>query len=173
MTRTVRAQHGNVGITTSPSRKLFVNGDAGGTTGWFNDSDARLKKNVVTIDNALGKVDKLRSVQFEWKDAANHPEGKQIGFIAQEAQKIIPEVVSKKGEHLSMQYAPITALLVEAVKELKAENDQLKNKLTAFETRQAVIEDMLLAISTDLPKEKLVNFAQVTSVEYKVQKIVQ
>jgi len=162
--------NGKVGIgAASPSRKLFVNGDAGGTTGWFNDSDARLKKNVVTIDRALSKVDKLRGIQFEWKDTANHPEGKQIGFIAQEAQKIIPEVVSKKGEHLSMQYASITALLVEAVKELKAENEavrkdnialktenrQLRQELLTIKDRQDAIEDMLLALSIDLPKETL------------------
>ncbi len=154
---------GNVGIgTTIPSRKLFVNGDAGGGTGWFNDSDARLKKNVVTINNALEKVDELRGVQFEWKDTVNYSEGKQIGFIAQEAQEIIPEVVSTKSEHLSMQYGPITALLVEAVKELKAENEtvkteneQLREKFAALADRQNAIEDMLLALSTDLQKEKL------------------
>jgi len=185
-----------VGInTTSPSRNFSVNGDAGGTTSWFNDSDARLKKNVVTIEDALDKVEKLRGVQFEWKDTANHQEGRQIGFIAQEAQKIIPEVVSEKGEHFSMQYAPITALLVEAVKELKAENEavrkdnialkaekdaeiaalkieneQLKETLTAMAGRQKSIEDMLLALSAQ-PKEKLVTLNQAGLDEE--QKIVQ
>ena len=157
---------GNVGIgTTTPSRKLFVNGDAGGTTGWFNDSDARLKKNVVTINNALERVGELRGVQFEWKDTVSYPEGKQIGFVAQEARNVIPEEVSKKGKHMSMQYGPITALLVEAVKELKVENDtikaentQLKEKLTALTDRQEAIEDMLLAISTSLQNEKLVKY---------------
>jgi len=165
----VKKDTGNVGIgTTNPGRKLFVNGDAGGNTSWFNDSDVRLKKDIITIENALDKVEKLRGVQFEWKDITNHPEGKQIGFIAQEAKAILPEVVSKKGENLSMQYAPITALLVEAVKELKTENDSvkdenkmLKDKLTALSERQSAIEDILLALSTYLPKEKLAKLIDV------------
>jgi len=50
-----------------------------------------------------------------------------MGFIAQEAVDIISEVVEKKGDDsYSMQYAPVTALLVEAIKELKAENEVLK-----------------------------------------------
>ncbi len=163
---------GNIGIgTTIPSRKLFVNGDAGGTTGWFNDSDIRLKKSIVTIANALGKVEKLRGVQFEWKDTNNHPEGKQIGFVAQEAKSIMPEVVSKKGEHLSMQYGPITALLVEAIKELKSENEQLKEKLTSLVYRQETLEDMFLAISANLQNEKLVKFdnAELVEVQSNIQ----
>ncbi len=164
----IRADNGNVGIGNSaPNRKLYVDGDAGGTTAWFNDSDARSKEKVSTIENALEKVSKLRGVQFEWKETTNHPEGKQIGFIAQEAQEIIPEMVSNKGDHLSMQYAPITALLVEAVKEIKAENEairrdnsalksaieQLKEKLMAQSARQDNIEAMLIAV-TNLSKEK-------------------
>ncbi|MBE0535994.1 MAG: tail fiber domain-containing protein [Phycisphaerae bacterium] len=128
---------GNVGIgTLSPSRKLFVNGTAGGTSAWFNDSDARLKKDIVTIDGALEKVGKLRGVQFEWKDTQHHAEGKQIGFIAQETVGVVPEVVDIQDGNYAMQYAPLTALLVEAVKEqqkqieaLQAEIEGLKKQL--------------------------------------------
>ena len=131
---------GNVGIgTTSPSRKLFVNGTAGGTSAWFNDSDARLKKDVVTIDGALEKVGKLRGVQFQWKDTQHHAEGKQIGFIAQEAVAIVPEVVDVQDGTYAMQYAPLTALLVEAVKVLKTENEELRQRLAAVEARLAAI----------------------------------
>ncbi len=128
---------GKIGIgTTSPNRQLSVNGDAGGTEAWYTDSDERLKKNVTTIENALEKVQNLRGVSFEWKDTENHPEGKQIGFIAQESKDIVPEVIDKKGEYYSMQYAPLTALLVEAVKEMKTELDDLKAE---NETLKAVI----------------------------------
>ena len=122
---------GDVGIgTTSPIRKLSVNGDAGGTSAWNNDSDARLKKNVTTIENALQKVQQLRGVEFEWNETDNHPQGKQIGFIGQETETVVPEVVDVIDGNYSMQYAPLTALLVEAVKELKTENETLKQKLT-------------------------------------------
>jgi len=118
---------GKVGIgTTTPSHLLSVQGDAGGTSNWQTDSDERLKKNISTIKNASEKIQKLRGVQFEWKDSENHPKGKKIGLIAQETKDIVPEVVNKNDEYYSIEYAPITALLIEAFKELKAENDALK-----------------------------------------------
>lgn len=114
---------------------FYANGTAGGDAAWINTSDLRLKRNVETINGALDKILKLRGVSFDWKDPEK--KGRQIGFIAQEAKEIIPEVVlgSEETEY-SMQYAPITAVLVEAMKEqqtqieeLKAENELLKQKL--------------------------------------------
>ena len=121
---------GNVGIgTNSPTRKLFVNGDSGGTTAWYNDSDARLKKNINTIENALQKVQCLHGVEFEWVNTENHPKGKQIGFIGQETKEVVPEVVDIKDEAYSMQYAPLTALLVEAVKEQQNQIETLQKEI--------------------------------------------
>jgi hypothetical protein len=118
---------GNVGIgTTTPGRKLFVNGDAGGTTAWFNDSDERLKQNIHTIDNALDKVTKLRGVYYKWKDTTNHPAGQQMGLIAQEVKEVVPEVVGETNGYYSLATPNLVGLLVESVKELKAENDALK-----------------------------------------------
>jgi hypothetical protein len=107
------------------NRTFFSNGSAGGTTAWQNDSDEDLKKNINTIPDALQKVQQLRGVNFEWKDAERHEPGRQMGFIAQEAVGIIPEVVLGQEGHYAMQYGPITALLVEAVKELSEENREL------------------------------------------------
>jgi len=78
----------------------------------------------------------LSGVNFEWKDTSM--KGKQIGFIAQEVEKVVPEVVtySKETDLYTLQYAPVTALLVEAMKEqqktieqLKAENEALKKQM--------------------------------------------
>ncbi|MCK4357574.1 MAG: tail fiber domain-containing protein [Candidatus Cloacimonetes bacterium] len=113
----------------SQNRTFFSNGSAGGTTVWSNDSDERLKKNIETIPDALDKVEKLRGVNFEWKETENHEEGVKMGFIAQEVEDIIPEVVSKNGEYYSMQYAPITALLVEAVKEQQKMIEELQKEI--------------------------------------------
>jgi hypothetical protein len=99
------------------SRTFFVNGSAGGTGAWFNDSDARLKKDVCTIKNAVKKVMALRGVTFYWKDDLDRDDEKHMGFIAQEAVSVIPEVVDNHGITYAMQYAPVTALLVEACKE--------------------------------------------------------
>ncbi|MBN1781151.1 tail fiber domain-containing protein [bacterium] len=134
---------GNASHNTS-NRTFFVNGSAGGTGDWYNDSDARLKKNVRTIPDALEKVLRLRGVNFEWQDTENREAGMKMGFIAQEAESIIPEVISNNNDCYSMQYASITALLIEAVKEqqnliseLKKEN---QHKILLLEKRIAKLE---------------------------------
>lgn len=114
---------------------FYVHGKAGGPLNWVVSSDARLKQNIETIDGALDKVLKLRGVSFDWKNP--EMKGRQLGFIAQEAIEVIPEVVNgSESTNYSMQYAPITAVLVEAMKEqqtqieeLKTENEILKQKL--------------------------------------------
>ncbi|CAN2044185.1 hypothetical protein GMMP1_120026 [Candidatus Magnetomoraceae bacterium gMMP-1] len=121
-----------VGInTTTPRYDFDVNGTAGGNSSWSSSSDERLKKNITTIENALEKVQKMRGIEFEWKDTENYSDGKKIGFIAQEMLDVLPEVVNKTGEYYSVQYASITALLVEALKELKTENNELKAQYKA------------------------------------------
>jgi len=109
--------------------RFYVNGSSGGATAWNSASDIRLKRNVTTIEKSLSKVKKLRGVNFEWDEAENHQEGIQMGFIAQEVQEVIPEVVGDSGEYLTMQYAPITALLVEAIKEQQNIIDDLRSEL--------------------------------------------
>ena len=84
-------------------------------------SDERLKSNIVTIPNALETVGKLRGVNFIKDGEAS------TGVIAQEVQKVIPEVVLEGGEYLSVAYGNLVGVLIEAVKELKEEVQQLKD----------------------------------------------
>ena len=131
------ANNANESLVTGDftAKKFNINGALTATT--VNaPSDQRLKKSITPIPNALAKVMSLRGVNFEWKDTSMN--GKQIGFIAQEVEKVVPEVVnySKESDTYTMQYAPVTALLVEAMKEqqktieqLKAENEVLKKQM--------------------------------------------
>ncbi len=116
---------------------FYVNGTAGGTGAWTNYSDQRLKENIVQIVNPLSKVCQLRGVYFSFKKdtVMNFPQGIQMGFIAQEAVGIVPELVHKAGEYYSMDYSSMTALLAEAIKELKAKNDSLETKVLELETK--------------------------------------
>ena len=83
-------------------------------------SDARLKDNVQTIDGALDKVAAMRGVTY-------HKDGKQgTGVIAQEMQEVMPEVVMQNDEYLSVAYGNLVGVLIEAVKELRAEVEELK-----------------------------------------------
>jgi hypothetical protein len=98
-------------------------------------SDIRLKKDIKTIDNALEKAMKMRGVSYTWKtDASN--ENPQIGVIAQEVEKIYPEFVRTDENGMkSVNYAQMTAVLIEAVKELNSEIKDLKNDNAALQAK--------------------------------------
>ena len=95
-------------------------------------SDERLKQNIEKIDSALDKVSQLNGYTFEYK----HDGKKSAGVIAQEVEKILPTAVEEKrlplqshdGEvYKTVQYDQLHGLLIEAIKELKAEIQELKN----------------------------------------------
>ncbi len=121
----------SVGIWTAvPSYTLHVNGSVAGIS-WTSLSDRRLKTNIETLTGVLDKIDKLRGVYFDWNNLSNpernFPTGKQVGFIAQEVESVYPELVTQDKEGIKgVEYANMTAVLVEAIKELKKENSDLK-----------------------------------------------
>lgn len=82
-------------------------------------SDIRLKDDVQTIENALDKVSRMRGVTFNMNGK------RSAGVIAQELQEVMPELVND-GEYLSVAYGNLVGVLIEAIKELKAEIDELK-----------------------------------------------
>jgi hypothetical protein len=105
----------------------------------FASSDKRLKENIIPIDNALDKIEKLDGVEFDWTDEYIQREsnGKgeddyffrkhDVGLIAQQVQGILPEVVAIRDDgYLAIKYEKIVPLLVECIKELKKEINELK-----------------------------------------------
>jgi hypothetical protein len=90
------------------------------------NSDEKLKKNVETITDALHKVRSLRGVEYDHKKTGDHC----LGLIAQEVEKVIPQVVYEDVHGVkSIAYQNIVALLIEAVKDQQQQIDELKRKL--------------------------------------------
>jgi len=124
---------GYVGIwTLSPAYKLQVMWSVASNSVVLT-SDLRFKKNIAPITSALDTIEKLRGVTFDWRIGEftnrNFPEGKQVGFIAQEVEKVLPELVTTDKEGYKwVEYANITAVLVEAVKEQQRQMEILKNE---------------------------------------------
>ena len=106
---------------------LEVKGDI---IAYGSPSDKRLKENIKPIESALDKVSKLQGVTFDWKKSDSVLDiKKDIGFIAQDVQKVIPELVRENDNGLlSLRHQGITPILLEAIKELKAEIEELKSK---------------------------------------------
>jgi hypothetical protein len=118
---------GNIGIgTTSPEAKLHVDGNIFATGEVTVLSDIRYKINIETITGALDKVEKLRGVYFNRKNANNDISSRNIGVIADEIEKVLPEVVYEKYSTKSVAYQNIIGLLIQAIKELKLEVNELK-----------------------------------------------
>jgi len=116
----------NVGIgDSSPSYRLDVTGTIRATGDVIAFSDERVKENIKTISNSLEKVSKLRGVEFN----KIGEDIKSIGVIAQEIEKVIPEVVREDDKGMkSVAYGNITGILIEAIKELEARIKILENK---------------------------------------------
>ena len=110
----------------------------GNITAYYS-SDERLKENIIPIENALDKIDKINGVEFDWTDefidnesGGNgeddfHFRKHDVGVIAQQIQSILPEVVAERHDgYLAVRYEKIVPLLIQAIKELKEEIKELK-----------------------------------------------
>lgn len=149
--RMVIDSSGNTGIAnTAPADKLWVQGGISATGDITSSaSDKRLKENRKPISNAVEKVLKLKGITYDWIDNIsevtgtewNHTE-KQAGLIAQDVQKVLPEAVSiapfdKDGEgksvsgkdYLTIDYARVVPLLVNAIKEQQVQIEELKKEI--------------------------------------------
>ena len=144
---------GSVGIgTASPSYTLHVNGSVAGTSAYNNLSDRRLKKNIVPIAGALAIIEQLQGVRFDWRKPDERTVGKhlnlpvndpQVGFIAQEVQKVLPQAVTvaDSGDHLmSTQESKVVPVLVEAVKQLATLNKAQAVRIQKLEERLSALE---------------------------------
>jgi len=103
-------------------------------TAYGSPSDINLKENIKPLDNSLSKILKLQGVTFDWKEDSETRQytnlKEDIGFIAQQVQEVMPELVRKNDNGLlSLRDKGITALLVEAIKEQQKQIDELKAKL--------------------------------------------
>ena len=104
---------------------LTLDMSAAGAATFNNDvtafSDERLKDDIETIENALGRVKEMRGVTF----TRDGREG--TGVIAQEMQKVMPQVVHDEGEYMSVAYGNLVGVLIEAIKELEKKVEKLEN----------------------------------------------
>ena len=90
-------------------------------------SDISLKKNIKPLNNQLEVVKKLNPVTFDWKE--DKKPNQQIGFIAQEVEKYLPELIDDTDNFKSMAYGNMTAVLTKAIQELSAKVEELEGKI--------------------------------------------
>jgi prepilin-type N-terminal cleavage/methylation domain-containing protein len=139
-----------LGGTLAVSNDTTINGNlivsGGVTAASFTPSDKRLKNILGKYDSGLESILKLDTVKFKYKENNKYkfdPKEERIGVIAQELKQAVPEAViqNKEGYYL-VKNDVIIFTMVNAVQELKTENDQLKQKLETLEERLAKLEKM-------------------------------
>jgi len=121
---------------------LSVNGSVGAAS-FSTGSDARLKKNIHALTNAVSTVTRLRGVSYDWRQE-DFPDRvldnrRHLGFIAQEVEEILPDVVSKSPDGFrAVAYTEVIPLLTEAIKEQQAHIKSLERRLADLEAKAAV-----------------------------------
>jgi hypothetical protein len=123
----------------NPSATLHISGDVVVTqdiTAFYSSSDMRLKTNIEQIEDPINIVEQLNGVSFYWNETAKKINGKldlnkkEIGLIAQEVEKVVPEVVKPGLEnYMAINYDKLTPLLIEAIKSQQKQIDELNLKI--------------------------------------------
>ena len=112
-----------LGTSTDNGERLYVSGSIRATGSITANSDVRLKKNIERIENALQKVSEISGYTYN----TIYDEDRHAGVIAQEIDKVLPEIVNKGNDGLmGVEYGNISALLIEAIKDLKKDNESLR-----------------------------------------------
>lgn len=110
------------------------------SAGLTETSDERLKEDIETVKGALEAVMQLRGVTYHWKDREQDPK-LQIGLIAQELEKVYPELVDADTEGFkSVQYSKLVAVLIEGIKEQQEQINELQSKVKEIDTLKAEVE---------------------------------
>jgi len=134
---TLEWRAGTGGFFSLPDPKLrLTTGGILSAGGFALLSDAAFKQHVLPLQGALDKVSQLRGVTFEWKDREPLDAGRQheIGVIAQEVEAVFPEfVITGEDGYKAVEYGRMSAVLIEAIKELRAENETLRQRIEALE----------------------------------------
>ena len=128
---------GSVGIRVNESTlplsyALDVSGSIRASGTVLQSSDERLKENIYIIDNASDRLNAIDGVYFNWKQK----EERKVGIIAQQVQKVLPEVVSEDNNgYLNVDYGGLVPLLIENIKEHKSIINDLEKRISQLEDK--------------------------------------
>lgn len=139
----------NSNTTTSDILSVDANGFgllAGTLT---QNSDIRLKKNIRPVNNCLQKVNKLKGVTYEWKHVADTQKNTvHAGLIAQDLEKVLPELVHKTGSHKAIDYGGLTAILAGAINEMQDKVAKREEMIRVNQKHLEELEKLISALET-------------------------
>ena len=160
--RFVMEEGGNIGLgVADPRVKLDLVGSIYYTGSCTDVSDIKLKTNIRTVENVLLKLKQLNGVYYHFKDTAKYGAAEQIGMIAQDMQKVFPQLVNEMEEGvLGINYIDFSAVLLQAIKEQQqiienqnSEQEDFKIELMSLKQENAELKEKLNEIIELLSKD--------------------
>jgi|GEM_PF-2526621 len=141
--------YSDAGRPAASKFKIYATGNATLAGTLTENSDKRLKQNFIPLTNAIDKVNQIQAYYYEWKDAQTRGNQREMGVIAQEVQKVAPELVTEDDQGiLSVSYSKMSALLLAAIKEQQSEMIQLKEE-------NKVLKEQIQSNNNDIETIKL------------------
>lgn len=123
---------------TMIGKNLWVSGSiqAEGDIIAFSSSDIRFKNNITPIESPIEKIKAIGGYEFDWNDLQGTHKGHDVGVIAQEIEKVLPEVVhTRPDSYKAVRYEKIVALLIEAIKEQEASIQELRQQVQLLQDK--------------------------------------
>jgi len=146
-----------IGSTVAPNAALAVTGDICYTTSIGACSDERYKKDISNLSNTLSKLKKLNGVHYKWRTEEFKNMGfdstLQIGFIAQEVEKIYPQLVltaKDSAGYKSVDYSRFTPILVEAIKEQQKLIEQLQEENKTYRSQNTTLTNQSASLQSEI-----------------------
>jgi hypothetical protein len=124
-----KVEDGSIAVGTITNSTTNGRIDASNDIVAYSTSDIRLKDNIKNIDKALDKVNSIQGIEFDWieNEEVHGNSGHDVGVIAQEIEKVLPDVVTTRDSgYKAVKYEKIVPLLIEAIKDLSKQVDGLK-----------------------------------------------
>ena len=130
-----------IGADSNPAQELHVTGEAlvtGNITAYYS-SDISLKDNIRPIESALFKVNQIAGYEFDWNEKSHQiqqDKGHDVGLVAQEVEKVLPEVIQIREDGIkAVAYEKIVPLLVQAINEQQSIIEDLDRRIKLLEDK--------------------------------------
>ena len=132
----------------------------------FEKSDSRLKKDIKPLTHALDSILQLQAKTYRWKEDTTFANKADIGLVAQDVEKVFPELVAEDGQgYKGIAYSKLTAVLIEAMKEQQGQIASLEKKNLQFTGQIAALEKENTQLKTIMAEQMQALLARVAMLE--------
>ena len=126
------------------THEVNINGNLHASGNLTQNSDGRLKKDIQPLTHALDSILQLQGKTYRWKEGATFANQKDIGLIAQDVEKVFPELVAENEQgYKGIAYSKLTAVLVEAIKEQQGQMTTQQDQIAALEKENTQLKTIM------------------------------